>query len=248
MLLFASYNRGIKGGNFAPSANVTLEQIRHEEEVLDAFEVGAKTEFLDGRARLNATAFYYDYSDYQAFTFSGGTPSVSNAQAENQGAEIELTLLPTENWDILLGVSLQDSSVDNVETPQSQGTPVGFSVDWPVDFLNDMELPNTPDVSFNYLFRYNFDVGQGNLAFQFDGVYYGDQYLEVTNGAAAFQKSYNVSNVSATYATDAWSVRAWVKNVGDEEYKQYALDLGILGGTAVYGPPQWWGVTASYNF
>ncbi|MBT3459986.1 MAG: TonB-dependent receptor, partial [Halieaceae bacterium] len=31
MLLFASYNRGIKGGNFAPSANVTLEQIRHEE-------------------------------------------------------------------------------------------------------------------------------------------------------------------------------------------------------------------------
>ncbi|MDA8659334.1 TonB-dependent receptor [Luminiphilus sp.] len=247
-LLFASYNRGIKGGNFAPSANVTLDQIRHEEEVLDAFELGVKTEFLDGRARLNATAFYYDYSDYQAFTFSGGTPSVSNAQAENQGAEIELTLLPTENWDILLGVSLQDSSVDNVETPQSQGTPVGFSVDWPVDFLNDMELPNTPDVSFNYLVRYNFDVGQGNLAFQFDGVYYGDQYLEVTNGAAAFQEAYNVANVSATYATDAWSLRAWVKNVADEEYKQYALDLGILGGTAVYGAPQWWGVTGTYNF
>ena len=44
-LLFASYNRGIKGGNFAPSANVTLDQIRHEEEVLDAFELGVKTEF-----------------------------------------------------------------------------------------------------------------------------------------------------------------------------------------------------------
>ena len=77
-----------------------------------------------------------------------------------------------------------------------------------MDFLNDMELPNTPDISFNYLVRYNFDVGQGNVAFQFDGVYYGDQYLEVTNGAAAFQEAYNVANVSATYATDAWSLRA----------------------------------------
>lgn len=247
-LLFVSYNRGIKGGNFAPSANVTLEQIRHEEEVLDAFELGVKTEFLDGRARLNATAFYYDYSDYQAFTFSGGTPSVSNAQAENQGGEIELTLMPTPNWDILLGLSLQDSSVDAVETPQAQGTPVGFFVDWPIDYLDNMELPNAPDVSFNYLVRYNFDIGQGNLAFQLDGAYYGDQYLEVTNGAAAFQASYNVANVSATYATENWSLRAWVKNVGDEEYKQYALDLGFLGGTAVYGPPQWWGFTGTYNF
>ncbi|MFK7734029.1 MAG: TonB-dependent receptor [Pseudomonadales bacterium] len=247
-LLFASYNRGIKGGNFAPSANVNLQQIRHEEEVLDAFELGVKADFLDGRARLNATAFYYDYDDYQAFTFSGGTPSVSNAQAENSGAEIELTLLPTENWDIILGVSLQDSTVDNVETPQAQGTPVGFVVDWPVDFLNGMELPNTPDISFNYLFRYNFDIGNSNLAFQVDGSYYGDQYLEVTNGGAAFQEAYNVTNASVSWSTEQVYVRAWVKNVGDEEYKQYALDLGILGGTAVYGPPQWWGVTAGYNF
>ncbi|MEM8500836.1 MAG: TonB-dependent receptor [Pseudomonadota bacterium] len=247
-LLFASYNRGIKGGNFAPSANVTLAQIRHEEEVLDAFEVGVKADFLDGRARLNATAFYYDYDDYQAFTFSGGTPSVSNAQAENSGAEVELTLLPTENWDIILGVSLQDSSVDNVETPQLQGTPVGFAVDWPVDFLDGMELPNTPDISFNYLLRYNVDIGNSNLAFQVDGSYYGDQYLEVTNGGAAFQEAYNVTNASIAWSTEQVYVRAWVKNVGDEEYKQYALDLGILGGTAVYGPPQWWGVTAGYNF
>ncbi|MFK8021486.1 MAG: TonB-dependent receptor [Pseudomonadales bacterium] len=247
-LLFASYNRGIKGGNFAPSANVTVAQVRHSEEVLDAFELGVKAEFLDGRARLNATAFYYDYDDYQAFTFAGGTPSVANAQAENQGAEIELTLLPNERWDIILGMSFQDSSVDGVQTPQLQGTPVGFSVDWPVDILNGVELPNAPDVSFNYLFRYNIDALGGNVAFQVDGSYYGDQFLEVTNGGAAVQEAYNVTNLSASWANDNFSIKAWMKNAGDEEYKQYALDLGILGGTAVYGPPRWWGVTGAYNF
>ena len=138
--------------------------------------------------------------------------------------------------------------MDNVETPQLQGTPVGFAVNWPVQFLNDVELPNAPSFSANYLFRYNMDAMGGNLAFQLDGAYYGDQYLEVTNGGAAFQSSYNVNNASVTWANETWSLRAWVKNLGDEEFKQYALDLGILGGTAVYAPPRWAGVTVGYNF
>jgi len=247
-LWFASYNRGIKGGNFAPSANVTLDRVRHDAETLDAFEIGVKSELADGRVRLNATAFYYDYSDYQAFTFAEGTPSVSNADAENQGLEIEAVLIPNDHWDIILGASLQDSSVDNVETPQAQVTPVGFLVDFPVDFLNDVELPNAPSFSANYLFRYNLDALGGNLAFQLDGAFYGDQFLEVTNGGAAFQSSYNISNASVTWANETWSVKAWVKNLGDQEFKQYALDLGILGGTAVYAPPRWAGVTVGYNF
>ena len=53
-LFYGSYNRGIKGGNFAPSANVGLDNIRHDEEVLHAFEIGVKTEFYDGLARFNA--------------------------------------------------------------------------------------------------------------------------------------------------------------------------------------------------
>ena len=247
-LVFASFNRGIKGGNFAPSANVRLNNVRHEEEVLHAFEVGVKTELADGKARLNATAFYYDYDDYQAFTFSDGTPSISNADATNLGAEIELFLLPTENWDIILGASYQNSEVDNVETPQQQVTPVGFSVDWPIDFLNGVELPNAPTFNLNYLFRYNWDVSNGNVAIQFDGAYYDDQFYEVTNGGAAFQEAYNVSNFSVTWSNDEWKLTGWLKNAFDEEYKIYGLDLGILGGTAVYAPPAWYGFTAAYSF
>jgi iron complex outermembrane receptor protein len=249
-LVFASWNRGIKGGNFAPSSNVRINDIKHDEEVLNAFEIGFKTQFADGLARLNATAFYYDYDDYQAFTFANGTPSVANADAENQGAEIELVLLPTENWDIILGASFQDSSVDGVQTPQQQFTPVGFEVDWPIDVLNGVEMPNAPSLSLNYLVRYNMDIGNNNLAFQVDGVYYGDQYLEVTNGGAALQEAYNVYNVSATWTAmdEALAVKLWMKNAGDEVYKVYALDLGILGGTVTYAPPRWWGATVSYKF
>ncbi len=249
-LVFISANRGIKGGNFAPSASVTLDRIRHDEEVLHAFEAGIKTEFADGRVRFNATAFLYDYDDYQAFTFLEGVPSVSNADAENVGAEFELIMLPNEHWDIVLGLSLQDSEVDNVRMTGSQTTPVGFVVDWPVDEIDGAELPNTPSMSFNYLVRYNFNTGFGNVALQLDGNYADDQYLEVTNGGAAFQESYNVMNARATWTStdEKWQLTAWVKNLDDEVYKQYALDLGILGGTVFYAPPRWTGVNLSYSW
>lgn len=249
-LWFVSFNRGIKGGNFAAAADISLERVRHEEEVLHAWEAGVKTEFAGGRARLNATVFNYDYQDYQAFTFFQGTPQVTNADAKNTGAEVELFLLPTDNWDIVLGASFQDSEVDNVSTTQDQITPVGFPVDWPVDFLNGVELPNTPSVSLNYLLRYNFDALGGNLALQLDGYYNGDQYLEVTNGGAARQEAYNVTNARVTWtsAQENWQIGAWVRNLGDEEYKQYALDLGILGGTTVYAPPRWVGADITFNW
>ena len=249
-LAYASFNRGIKGGNFAPAANITIDRVRHDEEVLHSFEVGVKTDFADGKARLNASAYYFDYDDYQAFTFLNGTPSVTNAEAENTGAEIELYWSPTERWDIVLGAAFQDSEANNVSTSRQQTTPVGFVVDWPVDVLNGVELPNTPSVALNYLFRYNFDLGGGNLALQLDGFYYGDQYLEVTNGAAAFQSAYNVLNGRVTWTSEneAFQISGWVRNLNDEVYKQYALDLGILGGTTVYAPPRWAGVNLSYNW
>jgi len=249
-LLYASFNRGIKGGNFAPSANVSLDRIRHDEEVLHAYEIGWKTEFADGLARFNGAIFYYDYEDYQAFTFSDGTPSVSNADAENMGAELELILTPNEHWDFILGASFQDSEVDDVETPQQQVTPVGFAVDWPIDFLNGVELPNTPDFSFNYLARYNFDLLGGNVALQVDGVYYDDQYLEVSNAAGANQDAYSTHNARVSWESAEQTVRvsAWVKNLTDEEYKAYGLDLGILGATATYAPPRMYGITAGYYF
>ena len=49
-------------------ARVPDENLKHGEEVLNAYELGLKTDLWDGAARLNIAAFYYDYQDYQAFS------------------------------------------------------------------------------------------------------------------------------------------------------------------------------------
>ena len=42
---------------------------------------------------------------------------------------------------------------------------------------------------------------------------------------------------------------AWCKNLTDEEYRLYDLDLGLLGFVEqAYGPPRQFGVTVSYHW
>jgi iron complex outermembrane receptor protein len=237
-LLFASYNRGIKGGNWSVNAGIlsTSSNFKHKEETLHSYEIGIKTEF-SGIARLNATAFYYDYRDYQAFALTGLTPQVDNSDAEVLGGEIELFLTPSENWDFIFGLSLNESEVDKV-----------FDANGGIIAGN--ELPNAPGYSFNFLGRYNWNVGDGNMAVQLDGAAYGDQYLEVTNSEVSAEDGYSVwnANVSYTGADESWKVALWAKNITDQEYRIYNLDLGTLGATSFYAPPRWVGVNVSYNF
>jgi iron complex outermembrane receptor protein len=251
VLLFTSYNRGIKGGNFNTAANVQLDNVKHKEEVLHSFELGAKTTFFDGRARLNATAFYYDYKDYQVFALVGGQPQVGNSDATIKGGEIEFFVKPSRHWDASLGASFLDSKIDKVPVAGLQFPPGGLpAIDWPEDFVYNTKMPNAPDYSVNGLVRFNWDMLNGNMAVQVDGVYYADQYLEATNGGASFQKAYGIANAHLTYsgAGDHFKIDAWVKNLNDQVYKTYSLDLGILGATAFYGPPRTVGANLSYHW
>ncbi|MCZ6829713.1 MAG: TonB-dependent receptor [Gammaproteobacteria bacterium] len=90
----------------------------------------------------------------------------------------------------------------------------------------------------------------GNISLQLDGVFYDDQYLEVSNGAGTLQEAYGTHNARISWwgMDEKFRITAWVRNYTDEEYKGYALDLGILGATATYAPPRMYGLTAGYHF
>ena len=106
------HRRGTKapGFNFAIDGtgilgSSTIEQIPFDEENLTAYEMGVKTELFNGTTRLNSAAFYYDYDDFQAFSFEGITNVVSNKPAEISGLEVEITSRPTENLELTLGAA-----------------------------------------------------------------------------------------------------------------------------------------------
>jgi iron complex outermembrane receptor protein len=238
-LVYLAYNRGIKGGNwsFDTLGAIGDAELKHKPEKLNAYELGFKSEWLGGAARVNAAVFYYDYQDYQTFSLVGLTPQVANSDAQARGGEIELALAPLSNLYVGLGASFIDSTVDTV--PDVFGGTL------------EAEFPSAPAASVNALVRYEWDVSGGSLAAQVDGRWNDELYLEGTNSEVSLESAYAVWNASVSYSSpgDRFTLTAWCRNVGDEAYRIYNLDLGLLGFVQqVYGPPRQFGLTAAIKW
>lgn len=265
-LVFASYNRGIKGGNWTLAPTVTADLFQHKPETLHSFELGAKLSTPNQKLRVNGTLFHYIYEDYQAFAMIGGTPQVSNSDALATGAELEVNWEPVRHLNMMLGGTWETSKVKTVRAAGQQigpelfpGAPdaqyctnIGgaFLCQYPDATVNNAQFPNAPKFSLNYLVRYDFDLVGGTGAVQVDGAWYDKQYLEVTNGASSIQPAYNVTNASVSWSdsSDRLNVSLWAKNVFAEEFRAYTLNLGILGTTSYYAPPATYGATVRISW
>ena len=238
-LLYVGYNRGTKGGNWATPILFPLNTsvFAHDEEVLNSYETGAKLSFLEGRARLNAAVFYYDYDDYQGFTLVNLSQEITNLDAEVIGAEAELFYSPIEGLDLLVGLALLDTEVKDFTKPDGE--------------VVDRELPQAPSFSFNFIARYEWPAFNGTLATQLDGSYLDEQYLGLDNAPVNFESSYWDVNARVSYTGpgDRWTIAGWVRNFTDSEHRIYSLDVSGPGFVnSLYAPPRTAGVTLSYRW
>ena len=111
-LVYGLVSTGWKNGGSQGGGIFLPMQFQPEE--VTAFELGARNTFLDGRVRLNVTAFYYDHEHLQ-FTyedpapFAGGTWTIP--KSEEYGIESELSWLVADGWQLDGMLAWQDGKV-----------------------------------------------------------------------------------------------------------------------------------------
>jgi outer membrane receptor protein involved in Fe transport len=105
-LFYVSYSRGYKSGGFNPplSPIFTVAEA-FKAETVNAFEIGSKNEFLNGKLVLNATAFYYQYQGLQLSRIVARTAVNDNIDADIYGLELEGIIRPTRDLAINFGAS-----------------------------------------------------------------------------------------------------------------------------------------------
>jgi iron complex outermembrane receptor protein len=260
VLLFTSYNRGSKSGGFsfgtgtpyadAPDPDVValnvplgtdaffLNGIPYKPEVLNSFEAGIKST-INSTTTFNASAFYYDYQDYQAFVQLGQNQTIINLPATAYGLEAEINSRPVTGLTLQLGLSALSSNVEDIVLP---------------DTVTHVEhdMPQAPNFSGNALARYEFPMGGGHASVQAD-VQYTDKFcFTVLCAPVEREGAYSVANARIGYAADdgRWEVAAFVDNLFEEAYRVYAFDSSLYAGVvaAVYGKPRTYGLTATYRF
>ncbi len=265
VLAYLSWNRGVRAGGFnapfLPGADFASDPkrfLQYDPETLNAYELGVKWEFPDGRSRINASVYHYDYEDYQAFSIIGLDSFTLNANSENRGGEVEFQTSPIDGLDILIGIGYVDAKVTDV---------AGVTEDVVIDgatiseaFLAEARPVQTPEWDISGLLRYEFPISawDGNMSLQTDISYRSEHFFSMSQAQAVTEDGYTLANASIGWVPDNadWELRLSVNNITDEEYLVQTFDLSgelATGGffgmiEQYYGRPRTWTASIKWDF
>jgi iron complex outermembrane recepter protein len=268
-LYYFSYSKGFKSGGFN---SFQPSNPPYNPEFIKSFELGAKTEWLDNRVRLNASAFHYDYTDLQVSAFLNSLTFTTNAAAATvKGVELELQALATDNFEIGASLGYVDATYDNFITPYGSCNAANVALDSRCTgrvglprLINASgnTLNNAPEFKGALSGRYTATLGNGGeLSFFAQLAHTGKVYFNPDNSAALTQDAYTVFDARVGYRNESGSlsVALFGKNLGDEEYfhnivqftstSDTVRDVFNIGHALGYpAPGRQWGVELTYRF
>jgi iron complex outermembrane receptor protein len=245
VMVYASYNRGFKSGSFNTLA-WTLPPVRPE--TLNAYEIGLKSEFLDHKARLNGSAFYYDYKNIQVQSVLDGVAETTNAaKARIEGFDLDFQLKPIQYLTLSGGIAYTDGVYTSFpNAPVQQPVPGGGNVLVPTDISGSPTI-HTPKWQTTLAVQYVQPTAAGEFGETALYSYNHGYNFEVT--PITKQPAYHLVNLSAYWAPNASHLKLtlWVRNLLDEHYFTYnsAQQAGDFGSPA---DPRTYGMTASFAF
>ncbi len=271
-LIYGTLARGFKpgGSNLTYGRENVIAPIlvlpTFVDEVADIVEIGVKTDAFQGRARVNASAFVYNYQNmqYQATdpeVFEGGVANIPKVSI--RGIEVEIFAVPSDNTELDVRFSNLHSEIaddhlalDNVESDATtnallaKGLPL-FSVEIQraraenIKNVKGNELAKAPSMTGNVSFSHFSDVrGMGELRTKLQYIFRGEYFHRIFNNPRTdFVDSYSVLNASLRYSTPLtpWVFTLSALNITDEAgvNSQFTDAFGV-GATSVelIGPRQ----------
>jgi iron complex outermembrane receptor protein len=269
---YVSYNKGVKSAGFDLSAiNMALNAAHpFQEEKLNAYEAGLKSELVDHRVRLNVAAFYYDFKNIQFQQIIAGNGVTFNGPgAKMYGGEIELEAKATT--DLLLNASLGflHTRIENFPGAPNTCRSVATGLDDNGGFFcnpssglptttpfnaGGNQMPNAPKVTANVGPVYTIATRLGSFDLAGNVYYNGGSFFEIDNrlrngpftlinGSILWTRP-----TSGSHPNSTMTVRLWGKNLTDKFYYVQMTGQAGAGDVAGPAPPRTYGVTFGYNF
>jgi iron complex outermembrane receptor protein len=254
--VYASYNRGFQSGGFnsnnatgyTEAANPPLDP-----EIIDAYEVGLKSEIFGRKLRFNVAGFWYDYKNLQQQIYVNGQLRTLNAGAARiKGVDFELVYQPDSSLVIgLVGEVLDAKFTDYANAPgytYPLGYGIGPLVPTPIANAKGNYLLFAPKYTGTLYANHTLETGVGKFTTSANVAYNDGYYADPGN--LYRQPHFTVVNLSEEWAPDdQFSIQFWVKNLFDEKYDQSVAAVGTVGfvGNTV-GAPREIGLTARVKF
>lgn len=235
LFMYGTISTGFKGGYFqdtAPNAFAASFATRPEE--VTNYEIGVKSDFADGRARLNAAIFLMDYTDLQVEQTNQDclcNLTENASDAEISGLEAEFTFAASET--LLINLSATFLDTEYVEFREASGV-----------ISSGNALQRTPETQYGA--NIDWDIGSAvNLFLSY--AWQDEMPWQPAN--LNYEDAYGLLDTRLTFSpADAqWAVSVWGKNITDELYRTNIIPF-FGEEVSQFGPPRTYGVDFSYSF
>lgn len=212
---YVSWSKGFRSGGYnMRNTDPLVPPGPFDQETQRSYEIGMKKDFMDGRVRVNASAFHNKITDMQrelneSGTFGVNQIIVNSATAIIKGFELEATALITDNFTTQVFAGYIDGSYDQVN--------IDLNIDDIIDGADKgLDLPRLSPWEYGATFIYDHSMGDLGMLTAMASFSHRD--------AAAYTDS-NVGTLNAVDMIDAsldWAVNdnltisAYGKNLKDE--------------------------------
>lgn len=246
-LFYGSYSRGYKSGGFPTIFSVDQASLAPVvQEKLDAYEIGAKISALNHALQVNASAFYYDYTNKQLLTYFkdeifGALQYLQNVpKSRDVGTELSIAYVPIERLHLNASGSYIRTKVIRYEGKDTQGDDFNFA---------GQEFNYTPRLQATLLGNYTFPISRDlNLTPGVSWTYTGATNSTLEHDPLFALEAHRLLDAQITLSSQdkVWSLTAFGRNLTDEFYRNSVIKLGDTV-FAYAGQPRVYGLTLSVD-
>jgi iron complex outermembrane receptor protein len=250
---YISYSGGFRSGGWSGRGSTEFNIGPYDPEELNNFEIGMRSEFLDGRVRFNVTAFYMDYQDKQeditiGFTAPDGTVTTDSfvenaANATTKGLEFELYFQATDNLTIRSALGLLDGEYDDYTV---------IDAGEEVSLLDSRHYRYAPDMTFNLGGDWSIPMGSGEIVltanYKFTDEFWVTPAFDLTGNKRDLIESHSTFDMSAVWFIGNFSISVYGNDIFHSDNRLLRkFDAGSFW-FADIEPHRTYGARVQYNF
>jgi outer membrane receptor protein involved in Fe transport len=254
-LLYAQYDTGFKAGGY-----IVADFGKYDPETIDAYTIGSKSQFFDGRLQLNLEGFLYYYHDYQVVEIDGLSLRTENApEARVFGLESEFDIQPVAGLRVngqaaYLNTEFTEFESVDPMTGLGQAFRDGLLTPDQLQDLSGNELARSPKFSYTVGVEYAFPVGRfGSLTPRVQYYWQDEAWYRAFNTRFDYQEKYHKTDIKLIWNSpeEHWSAEVFVENLEDNDvFQNLVIGSGAIGSPALayYSAPRLWGFRVGFRY
>jgi len=249
-MAYVTYSVGYRAGGFNGRVDsISTATTPYDQETVDNFEIGYKSQWLDNRLRFNAAVFYMKYDDKQeeiqlpsATSGTGQKTLVVNASdATISGLEMEFLAVPTEGLQIRANLGFLDAEYDNFAFDSND--------DGMIDTDNShLDFRRAPDFTGSLSADYRWTLGPGGMWIGGTWHYIGEHFVDFANKAELENDAQNLVDAWINYEYKAALFSLYGRNLLDEDGYTIGFDVSSIWSYAYTRAPRTWGAEVVFRF